>query len=264
MRHSIINLRSSFISAVIFSLPISTFANSQATVAIPILIAVQTGDKDQELPISKLNSLVFNYFKKTLDVTFDVRHYPWRRVLYNGENGEGIIFGIYKTPSRIKIFNFSEPVYTDKVWLVSLCKKQFPFNKIQDLVGKKIGIVPGSSAGEEFDNQVGKTIINEKNDTSLAGRFLKLYQNRMDAFLLYEPRTNLIEVQKELNLQFAPNIKEYSQTKKDLFCILPHPISSIEVHFALSKKANQAYLDKINHALIKAKKNGDLNQILAY
>lgn len=264
MRTCIFQLRSSIISAFLLSLPIFSYASTPTTDSIPILIAAQTGDRDQVLPISKLNSLVFNYFERTLDVAFDVRHYPWRRVLYNGENGEGIIFGIYKTPSRSKIFNFSESVYTDKVWLVTLCKKQFPFNKIQDLTGKKIGIVPGSSAGEEFDSQVGKTIIFEKNDTSLAGRFLKLYQNRMDAFLLYEPRTNLFEVQKELNLQFAKNIKEYSQTKKDLFCILPHPISSIDVHFAMSKNADQDNLNKINNALIKAKKNGDLNHILAY
>lgn len=263
MRNYLLNLQSTTLAIIFLTFPLISYSEHLSTKkGIPLLIAEQTGDRDQVLPLSKLNALVFDYFEKTLEVKFDVRHYPWRRVLYNGENGEGIIFGIYKTPNRINTFNFSEPVYTDKVWLVTLCKKQFAFDKIQDLKGKKIGIVSGSSAGAEFDNQVGKTIELETNDTSLAGRFLKLYQNRMDAFLLYEPRTNTIEVQRELNQQFAKNIEEYSPSHKDLFCILPNPISSIDVHFAVSKKIDQTNLKKLNQAIIRAKKNGDLHQII--
>lgn len=264
MHNFLFSLRSRSFAAVLLCLPLSVYAAQNAKPTLPILIAEQTGDRDQVLPISKLNQLIFNYLENNLHVTFDVRHYPWRRVLYNGEGGEGIIFGIYKTPSREKIFRFSDSVYTDKVWLITKCNKQFKFNTLEDLKGKKIGIVPGSSAGSEFDSQVGKLFQAEKNDNSLAGRFLKLNHNRMDAFLFYEPRTNLPEIQKELNQQFAKNINEYTEKKSDIFCILPKPVSSIDVHFAINKIVDQTNFNHLNSALIKAKKSGDLAKIIAY
>ena len=85
----------------------------------------------------------------------------------------------------------------------------------------------------------------------------------MDAFLLYEPRTNLNEVQKELNQIFANGIDEYTKKKADVFCILPKPVSSIDVYFAISVTADKTALNLIDKALIQAKKNGTLNRIYA-
>ncbi|WP_395011118.1 substrate-binding periplasmic protein, partial [Undibacterium sp.] len=196
-------------------------------------------------------------------IDLDIRRYPWRRVLHNGENGEGLIFGIYKTPERLKLFHFSEPVYSDKVWLVSRCDNSFNFTSLQDLKGKSIGIVQGSSAGDEFDSQVNIIFKAEYNTSSLAGRFSKLYQKRMDAFLLYEPRTNLKEVQKELNQLYAAGLEEYKKKKADVFCIIPRPVSVIDAHFAMSIKSDRSILDKIDKVLIHAKKTGELDRIFA-
>ena len=154
---------------------------------VVVLMAEQKGDRDQILPLTRNVLQLFSYLEESAQIKIEIRRYPWRRVLHNGENGEGLIFGIYKTPARLTSFHFSEPVYSDKVWLVSRCEDNLPFNAIQDLKGKKIGIVQGSSAGDEFDSQVNVIFKPEYNTSSLAGRFLKLYQKRMDAFLLYEP-----------------------------------------------------------------------------
>lgn len=230
---------------------------------VAILMAEQKGDHDQVLPVTKNVLQLFNYIEQASNLKFDIRRYPWRRVLHNAANGEGLIFGIYKTPERAQIYLFSEPVYSDKIWLIYRCEDPFTFNKIADLKGKTIGIVQGSSAGDEFDSQVNSLFKAEYNTSSLAGRFLKLYQKRMDAFLLYEPRTNLKQVQRELNQIYAYDLGEYKKNKADIFCIAPKPISVIDAHFAIKLHADQTILERINKALIQAKKNGELEKIFA-
>ena len=235
--------------------------NSQKT--IPILIVEQTGERGQMLPLNPQTTQLFGYLENATNTKFDLRRYPWRRLLQNGERGEGLIFGIYKTSERARIFAFSEPVYSDKIWLVTRCADRMVFDTILDLKGKTIGIIQGSSAGEEFDKQVNVLFNAEYNTSNLASRFSKLYQNRMDAFLLYEPRTNIKEVQKELNQIHAKEIDEYSKKKKDIFCVLPKPVSAIDVYFAASLSSDKTALNSIDKALIQARKNGELNRIFA-
>ena len=73
-----------------------------------------------------------------------------------------------------KVFPEPIPSISDKIWLMARCDDRFTFNTIQDLKGKTIGIVQGSSAGEEFDSQVNVLFRAEYNTSSLAGRFSKL------------------------------------------------------------------------------------------
>lgn len=229
----------------------------------PVLMAEQKGDYGQDLPLLPYAQQVLSYMEMALQVKLDVRRYPWRRVLYNGENGEGLIFGIYKTAEREHIFAFSEPVYAEKIWLVKRCDHPFAFNQLQDLKGKTIGIVQGSSAGVEFDSQVNLLFKAEYNTSSLSGRFSKLYQKRMDAFLYYEARSNLKSLQRELNQTYASELDEYKKQKTEVFCILPKPVSTVDVHFALSLKSDRRILDKIDQVLIQARKTGELEKYLA-
>lgn len=252
-----------------FILSIMPAAAMQITAAksgrpvVVVLMPEQKGDRDQILPLTKNVLQLFNYIEEAANIKIDIHRYPWRRVLHNGENGEGLIFGIYKTSERLKSFRFSEPVYSDKVWLIKRCEDNFTFNSIDELKGKTIGIVQGSSAGDEFDKQVNLLFKAEYNTSSLAGRFSKLYQKRMDAFLLYEPRTNLKEVQKELNQLYAAEFDEYKKKKTDIFCILPRPVSIINAHFAAGLNYDKKLLDRIDKVLIQAKRNGELERIFS-
>jgi polar amino acid transport system substrate-binding protein len=248
----------SIVALYAFSITTTYAANS-----VPVLVVEQTDERGQVMPLNPRTGQLFNYLEVAVKMKFELRHYPWRRLLQNGENGEGLLFGIYKTPERSQIFAFSEPVYSDKIWLVSRCADRMIFNNLQDLKGKTIGIIQGSSAGDEFDRQVNILFKAEYNTSNVASRFLKLQQKRMDAFLLYEPRTNLNEVQKELNAVHAKEIDEYKKKNTDIFCILPKPVSAIDVHFAVSLKADKIALEKIDKAIMQGKKNGELDRIFA-
>jgi len=255
------------------SIYFEAFAYSQGTkaVAVPtpnngvltVLMAEQRGDRDQVLPLTKNMIQLFNFIEDATKLKVEVKRYPWRRVLHNAENGEGFVFGIYKNPERLHVFAFSEPVYSDKVWLMSRCEDHLTYNSIQDLKGKTIGIVQGSSAGEEFDSQVNVLFRAEYNTSSLAGRFSKLYQKRMDAFLLYDPRSNLREMQKEFNQIYAADIDEYRKKNTEVFCIVPKPINIIDAHFAMSIKGDRSLLEKLDKALIQARKSGELARIFS-
>ena len=228
-----------------------------------VLMAEQRGDRDQVLPLTKNVIQLFNYLEDTTKLKIEVRRYPWRRVLHNAENGEGFVFGIYKTAERLQVYNFSEPVYSDKIWLMTRCEDKLNYNGIHDLKGKTIGIVQGSSAGDEFDSQVNVLFKAEYNTSSLAGRFSKLYQKRMDAFLLYDPRTNLKEMQREFNQIYAVDLDEYRKKKTDIFCILPKPINVIDAHFAMSLRGDKALLEKLDRALQQGRKSGELDRIFS-
>lgn len=146
---------------------------------------------------------------------------------------------------------------------MSRCEDKITYNNIQDLKGKTIGIVQGSSAGEEFDSQVNVLFRAEYNTSSLAGRFSKLHQKRMDAFLLYDPRSNLREMQKEFNQIYAADIDEYRKKKSEIFCIVPKPINVIDAHFAMSTHGDRSLLERLDRALILARKSGDLDRIFS-
>ena len=240
---------------------IPIFQNMRMSDIVPILVPEQKGERDQILPISTTSLQLFNYLEKATKLKLDVRRYPWQRVLHNAENGEGLIFGISKTPERLQIFDYSLAVYSDKIWLVARCEDKMQFKDIADLRNKTIGIVKGSTAGEHFDSAVNVIFKAEYNNSNLAGRFLKLYQRRMDAFLLYEPRSNYKRVQKELNQMYAVDLDEYRRDKLDVFCILPKPVATIDAYFAISKQADKTVLEKINRALIQARRSGELDRI---
>lgn len=230
-------------------------------VPITLLMSEQRGDRFQLLPLQSPVAQLLRYLEESMRRKINIKYYPWKRVLHNGEHGEGIIFGIYKTKEREQIFTFSEPVYSDYVYLVTRCDDAFSFKTIADLAGKTIGMSPGASAGEEFDREVGVSIKPEYNSSSMAGQFSKLYQKRVDAFLYFEFSNDVEYIQKEINQRYAIQFNEYKDKKSDIFCVAPKPLVNQDNYFAISKKQDRTILNEIDKVLLNARRNGDLIRI---
>lgn len=231
------------------------------TIPISILMSEQRDGRFQLLPLQSPVAHLLKYMEEALRRKINIKFYPWKRVLHNGENGEGIIFGIYKTKEREQIFTFSEPVYSDYVYLVTRCDDAFSFKTIADLKGKTIGMSPGASAGEEFDREVGVSIKPEFNSSSMAGQFSKLYQKRVDAFLYFEFSNDIEHMQKDINQRYAIQFDEYKEKKKDIFCVIPKPLVNQDNYFAISKKQDRSTLNEIDQVILNARRNGDLTRI---
>ena len=68
--------------------------------------------------------------EKDLGVYFTVKTFPWKRAYKKALDGEGGITGISKTAERLKLFDYSDPIYFDKVILVVKKGKEFRFKKL--------------------------------------------------------------------------------------------------------------------------------------
>lgn len=75
---------------------------------------------------------------------------PWKRALLYGSSGMGAIGGAYKNDKRSELYDFSKPIYTEKMVVFVNKEKQFEFNGLDDLAGKIIGVNRGWSYGQNL------------------------------------------------------------------------------------------------------------------
>lgn len=228
---------------------------------VPLMISEEvTGDLKLE-PLPLETRAVITFLESQLSIRFDLQRQPWKRALDKAFAGEGMIFGISKTTERLKHLNFSEAFYDDNVWLVTRCDSQFPFTSLLDLKSKKIGVVRGASAGEEFDSQANLLFKVEDDTGATQGRFTKLYQKRMDALIFFKANSNPAKLSRELNRLYLPKDHPKDQTE-DVFCVLSKPVATTSVHIALEKSRDQSLLQKINQVVIAGKKSGQLQKLM--
>jgi len=80
---------------------------------------------------------ILKSLEQDLGVTFIIKTYPWKRAYISALNGKSGIVGISKNKARLKIFDYSEPLYYDEVIIVVKKGHAFPFEQLKDLKGKK-------------------------------------------------------------------------------------------------------------------------------
>ena len=76
---------------------------------------------------------------------------PWKRALLRGAAGEVGIAGIYQNAERLQVFDYSAPIFEERLLLYVHREKPLQFRGIEDLHGKRIGVIRGWSYTEEFD-----------------------------------------------------------------------------------------------------------------
>ncbi|MFZ6751392.1 substrate-binding periplasmic protein [Undibacterium sp. Ren11W] len=238
------------------SLPLTTVA-----AVVPLFMSEELDEKSNLVPLSIQTNALLSYLEQALHFQFEIRRVPWKRALESAQNGEGLIFGISKTQERQRKLTFSLPIYTEQSLLVTRCDARFRFNSMQDLKGKTLGIVRGTSYGEEFDQQKNILFKVEDDTSNNPARFNKLSQGRMDGLLLYSFAPNLAKLETSLNQLYASPQNKPLASPAQLFCVQRKPISSVEIHFAIRPDRDQGLLQQINQVLERAKRNGDLARI---
>ncbi|MFZ6654938.1 substrate-binding periplasmic protein [Undibacterium sp. TJN19] len=226
---------------------------------VVLLMSEELDGKGAVLPIPTETQEFFHYLERHTRLKFEVRRYPWKRAVENAASGEGLIFGMSKTQERLRIFKFSRSIFSDLSMLVTRCDAKFTFNSLNDLKGKTIGIVRGTSYGEEFD-RLSNVLFKVEDDTNNnSGRFRKLYLRRMDAFLLYNPVISTTRLENFINKQYAGEFSGNSADK--LFCILPKPVAAVDIHIAIRPDLDHGVMEKIDQAILQAQRDGELARI---
>ena len=142
---------------------------------------------------------------------------------------------------------FSEPLFTEKNVFVVRTSESKNYTSINSFFGKTVGAASGYFYAPAFSNHVESGRINREDVDDPELNFKKILTGRIDAFIF-----------SDVLFYYA---KKNNRAYLDLTAA-PYVLSSYEISFAFSKK-NKEQADKINKALIKLKKAGIIDKILA-
>ncbi|WP_395011434.1 substrate-binding periplasmic protein [Undibacterium sp.] len=216
------------------------------------------------VPLAKASTELLSYIEKNLNISFNVKRVPWKRAMDNALQRDIVLMGMSKTTERAKKYAFSEPINANGNWLITRCDATFTFDSLQDLQGKLVGIVSGTSAGEAFDLQMNKMFRIENDIGAGISRLKKLMAKRVDALVWYGITSDVKEMQFILNRNYAIQHFNNDTGSATPFCVLPKPVSIVTNHFAMRiNPDNQKLLDRINQALNKGRKEGAITPLRA-
>lgn len=188
------------------------------------------------------------------DYTFKIELYPWARAYENAIEGKGGIIGLSMTAERLKIFDYSEPVYYDEVVIVVLKGQEFSFERIEDLKGKTIGIGRGGSFGEEYENAKQAGLFKTEEDNGPVMRLKKLLAQRMDCAFINPG---------EAALHYTLRQDQELLQRKDEFIVLPMPFKRDPNYLGFSKEMGMShFLHAFNEELKKAYESGAIQKII--
>lgn len=174
---------------------------------------------------------------------------PWKRKLVNLARGDlDLSVAIYRTKEREEWYLYTSSYFVNESRVFVLKGKEFHFEQLEDLIGRIGGIPNGGSFGDEFDNFAKDKALNLQGVESKKQLIKMLLLRRTDYFI-----QDYLDAMMYLKLHGLQG---------DVVS-LPTPISTVEVHFALSRKSPCAYLvPQINEIIIKAKQDGTLQSMI--
>ncbi|MCP4120097.1 MAG: amino acid ABC transporter substrate-binding protein [Desulfobacteraceae bacterium] len=197
---------------------------------------------------------IMKYAEKKLDCRFTIKLYPWARAYLLATQGKGGLIGLSKTSERLKIFDYSDVVYYDEVILVVVKGKEFPFETMEDLKGKRLGIGLGGSFGEEFEKAKKAGLFYAIKDDGPVERLHKLLMGGIDAAFISPGR-----------IAFYQTLKKDKKLLKarDIFAILPKPFNRDQKFLGFSKDMKmQPFLKAFNQVLKEGHESGEIDKII--
>lgn len=230
-------------------------ASAQETVHLQTIEEFDQAGKP--IALAKPSAELLRYIEKDLHIHFEVKRVPWKRAMDNALANDIVLMGMSSTTERMKKFLFSDPINANGNWLITRCDAKFKFDSLNDLKGKLIGVVLGTSAGEEFDGQM-NSLFRIENDTGAGiSRLQKLMAKRMDALVWYGITSDHEEMQALINRNYMLQKLPNNTTTSQPFCVLPKPVSIVSNHFAMRIKPENRYLlERINQSMLKGRKAG--------
>jgi len=120
---------------------------------------------------------------KHMNVAVTLQPEPWKRALEETDNGKAGIGGVYKNADREKKYDFSDKLFTEKIQVFYSKTAPVAFGRLDDLKGKKVGVIRGWSYGDDFD-EARKTgaVIAEDGDSD-EGNIRKLDAGHLDVVI---------------------------------------------------------------------------------
>ena len=198
---------------------------------------------------------IIRYVDKRLeDYTITIKLYPFARAYRYALQGKGGIVGLSTTDERLKLFDYSELLYNDEIVIVTKRGHEFPFENVEDLQGKVIGMNRGGSYGEKFEQYKDSGLLTVENNNSPALSLKKVLAERLDGSFMNPGAASL-----EYTISQNPSLLKY----RNELVILPVPfaVDPNFLGFAKSMKM-QEFLRKWNRIVQQGDENGDIQEII--
>ena len=251
--------RRTFLSALL-ALAAAPLANAQTAIknSIPLMIAETRDEYGKLAPIRPENQKILTYFEHALNQPFEIQRYPLQRIADQLRQGNGLAFGLTKTAERMQYMKFSEPVFSDYIWVVSRSDSDFEYTNLQDLKNKSVGIARGVRLGDDIDQYRNVLFKAEEDPAQLSSRLRKLLTGRMDCTLLNSRHSHAKEFENELNQYLLD--KKILDSNEDVYKIKvsAKPLLVDEIHFATNILNSSNLLQRINLAIAKGRQSGEL------
>lgn len=177
-------------------------------------------------------------------VTLQAR--PWARVIPELDKGLAGAAGLYKTAERERKYDYSDPIYVEKLMVFYHQSRPVRFAGVDDFRGLRIGVIRGWSYAENFDQARKRQFFVLEESISDEQNFRKLALGRVDAVLA------VAEAGTAMMKQF------------DNIAVAEVPLAQNPTYLAFAKSAQQTVLlREFNQVLKTMKTRGEYQKILA-
>lgn len=174
--------------------------------------------------------------------------YPWKRALTMGKEGKVAVGGIYQNLERLKIFDFSDPLFTETLVVCVKKGRRFTFRGMIDLKGKRVGINRGWSYGEVFDTARRSGLLTADETADNLANLKKLLMDRVDCIIA-----------ETVSLHRILNQKGW----RDQIDVLDPPAAVNSAYLVFAKHARQSHLlETFNLGLFQIRENGTYHRIM--
>lgn len=174
---------------------------------------------------------------------------PWPRAVEDADRGVGVITHFSKTPDREAKFDFSEPLVYDRIVAVVRRGREFPFHTLEDLAGKRVGVLRSVRYGGDWQ-EVSKH-LNIEEDTDAAARIGKLLRGHLDAAIISSGVVGLRIAVTKAGLDMSE------------FSVLPQPIMEDPNYLAIVKgPGSSEKIARINVAIRSIWQDGTVKRVM--
>lgn len=204
---------------------------------------------DVKLPEQGLAlQLVAHVFSGT-EYSASIKIENWSRALEGA--GLGVYSGLaaaWYSDERAKTLEFSEPYLSSKLILLKARSNIGDYYGLQDLAGKRIGVIPDYAYGIDFDAIEDVVLVEENHDIQ---NLLNLLDGSVD-FVVGDRRTLMHQ------------INEYLFKRKGELAIARVSLPQVQRHVALSRDLpnHKKILEQFNKSLADNRKDGSIAAIV--
>lgn len=238
----------------------STHANEKKRITVFLQEALDNNGK--VIPDTPAVLKFVQYFERETGMQFQRISLPWNRAKRLTLDGQGIIWGFSKSLERLQEYDFSEMVIRSRIWAIAYGEPKMNLRSVADLQGKTVSVERGVSHGMEFESVKNKFFKVDEDTASAAARFRKLIAKRSDVLLWglvqFDQEDKIL---KYLHQTYVPSLRDPALINKH-FYVSSAPMFYDSIHFASAKGRFKEELEKIDAAIKRGFKSGELSKIL--